>query len=308
MYSASADTTQTQIVNGQKVPTWKAHLVANDWLPSINAVIGPAQLMNIRLSYSRTILRPSMREITPYASYDFENDYNLYGNIDLKSTVCKNFDLRWEWFRRPGEIISIGGYYKHFTNPIELVLNPIQNDLARPYNSPYGYALGLEFEARTSLDLINEKLRNFRLGFNGALIRSRMRITNVEENQWNSLSDKTGYSKETNYFGQSPWVINANLSYENGDRGTSVGAYFNVAGPYVTLVQMPPDPPILQAPFPQLDFIASQKFFKRFTYKAAVSNVLNASSKQYKVFKGKEFLCQKNTKGVTVSMGLSMTL
>ncbi|MXW03829.1 MAG: outer membrane beta-barrel protein [Gemmatimonadetes bacterium] len=75
-----------------------------DWLPSINTVYQVVDNMNVRGAYSRTLARPSFRELAPFASFLFVGDYIFVGNSELKRTLIDNYDFRWEWFTRPGEI------------------------------------------------------------------------------------------------------------------------------------------------------------------------------------------------------------
>jgi len=99
------------------------YLDNKDLLPSLNLIYELTENMNIRSSYGKTLARPNFREKAPYANYNFAVDFTFLGNPDLKRTLIDNYDLRWEWFLRPGEIIAVSGFYKHFKNPIERVIN-----------------------------------------------------------------------------------------------------------------------------------------------------------------------------------------
>ena len=41
------------------------------------------------------------------------------GNPDLERSQIDNYDLRWEWFRRPGEVFAASVFYKEIIDPIE---------------------------------------------------------------------------------------------------------------------------------------------------------------------------------------------
>ncbi len=99
--SASKDTTMDE-----------GYLNNNDFLPAINLTYLLNEKMNLRLNASRTIARPTFRELAPYASEDFAGGEVYVGNADLQSTTINNIDFRWEWFIRSGEIISAGVFYK----------------------------------------------------------------------------------------------------------------------------------------------------------------------------------------------------
>ena len=94
-----------------------------DILPALNTSYAINKKTNLRATFSRTLARPTFREIAPFATYDFSTNWIIVGNPDLERTLVNNFDLRYEVFPNFGEIISVGGFYKAFSNPIELVFN-----------------------------------------------------------------------------------------------------------------------------------------------------------------------------------------
>ena len=91
---------------------------AHDILPSANLVYALTSDMNLRASFSQTVARPNMREISAFEAFDPLTKETIKGNTDLQRTNITNYDLRWEWFTKPGEIIAVSGYYKSFENPI----------------------------------------------------------------------------------------------------------------------------------------------------------------------------------------------
>src|SRR5690606_37925692 len=95
-----------------------------DLMPSMNLVYALTDNMNARLAYGRTLARPSFREFAPFNSYDFINSVQIIGNPELERTLVNNFDARWEWFMRTGEILAVSAFYKDFSNPIEQMLSP----------------------------------------------------------------------------------------------------------------------------------------------------------------------------------------
>jgi outer membrane receptor protein involved in Fe transport len=97
-----------------------------DLLPSGNLKWALRDNMNLRLAYGRTIARPTFREFAPFESFQFVGDYIERGNPDLTRTRVDNFDLRWEWFVQPGELLSASVFYKDFTDPIRRLPTSIE--------------------------------------------------------------------------------------------------------------------------------------------------------------------------------------
>ena len=73
----------------------------------------------------------------------------LIGNPDLQRTLIDNLDLRWELYPSTSELVSVSAFYKNFTNPIELVINPMAANIEGNYrNVPNASLVGVEFEFR----------------------------------------------------------------------------------------------------------------------------------------------------------------
>ena len=139
-------------------------LDALDLFPSVNLIYSLAEKQNLRLSYSRTIARPSFKELSfaqifdPISNRIFNGGLFAIGSWDgnLVTTLIDNIDLRWEMFMDRGQTYSVSAFYKSFANPIELVRIPQQrtNVEYQPRNVGDGRLYGMEFEFRKALDFI----------------------------------------------------------------------------------------------------------------------------------------------------------
>ena len=61
--------------------------------------------------------------------------------------------------------LSLGGFYKHFDNPIEVVVRPGTELIVSVANVPVAHSAGVEFDFRTSFGLgapLPERLVSFR--------------------------------------------------------------------------------------------------------------------------------------------------
>src|SRR5581483_5809104 len=88
-----------------------------------------------------------------------------------------NFDLRYEWYPSPGEIISVSGFYKNLDKPIELV--ETQSGGYFSYQNQFrAKNYGVEMEVRKSLGFIADKewLNNIVIFGNGTLIKSKIEL------------------------------------------------------------------------------------------------------------------------------------
>ena len=277
-----------------------------DVLPSLSLIyeLQPDK-MNLRLAYSGTVARPTFREIAPVTIFDFINNVNISGNPDLKITTITNLDARWEYFFGRGEMISVSGFYKDFTNPIELTLTAISEREWLYRNVDQASLFGGEVEVRKSLDFLSPALSPFLLGTNVTIIESRVDIPDDELEAKRKVNPDIEDHRVM--FGQSPFIVNAFLQYlSNG--GTSANLSYNVQGQRLRIVSLGTTPDIYEQPFNSLDFKISQRFGKGFQASFSIENILNAERKWTQDFKGNEYIFQGARPGRAFSLGFSYNL
>ena len=283
----------------------EGRLDERDILPSLNLVYQTGRSMNVRAAYGRTLARPTFREIAPYASFNFVGDYIFIGNPDLKRTLIDNYDARWEWFVRPGEIIAVSGFYKYFRNPIEKALNPIAaNPEVQFRNVESAAVLGLELELRKNLDQVG--LEDFQIGANVSMVRSRVAIAEDELESIRAVDPDASASRDLQ--GQSPFTVNFDVTYGNPDLGTTVGAYYNIFGARLDRVATGGTPNIYEQPMHQLDVTMDQRLFFGFALKGSVKNVLNQAHEFAHTYKRNFFVSESYGFGRLYSLGVSYNI
>lgn len=281
----------------------------DDWLPSINLIYQVVNNMNLRASYGRTLARPTMREKAPYVNYEFVNDYAFAGNIKLKRTLIDNFDLRWEWFLRPGELFAVSGFYKKFINPIERTIIPssADNPEITYQNVDEGTVIGLELEARKRLDEIYSWFNYFQLGFNLSLVHSKVDIPQKKLDEFIQLDpNREVFTKNTRPLqGQSSYILNIDFGYNNYKAGTAANLYFNVFGERLAEVTSDATPDVYEQPRNLLNFTMSQQLFKGISMKFAAKNILDSKIRLVHKYKGQEYVRSEHELGRSFSIGLS---
>jgi hypothetical protein len=143
----------------------------------------------------------------------------------LNVATIDNFDLRYEFYPSPDQLLHIGVFYKNFTNPIEQYILPGSNRLFTFGNANSAYSAGVEIDLRKNLGFFGPTFfKNMSLVANASFIKSEITITNGI-----NLIEKRPLQ------GQSPYVINSGFYYSD-DRGTTVSLTYNVSGPRIFLV------------------------------------------------------------------------
>ncbi|TXH23734.1 MAG: TonB-dependent receptor [Cyclobacteriaceae bacterium] len=242
-------------------------------LPFLNVAFNLTERTLLRAAYSRTVNRPEFRELAPFSYYQFEYDANAQGNDSLKTAIINNFDLRWEMYPNEGEMISLGGFYKSFTDPIEVVLVNT-GGLGQNFsykNAPTAYSVGVELEVKKSLAFLSvaKIIRNTTVNLNASVIKSEVDL------------GQGGFQKQKRPMqGQSPYVINAGIYYSDQQTGLSVNVGYNIFGSRIAAVGSVVLPTWYELPRNVMDVQVS-KTIKQMEIKLNVSNLLNAKYRVY---------------------------
>ena len=176
----------------------------------------------IRLSASQTLSRPEYREIASVSSFEPIGGTITFGNPNLQRALIQNYDARWEWYPRAGEVLSVGLFVKRFTDPIERVFVIQTGALANSFvNAEKADNYGLELEVRKNLDFLAPSLYGFTVFANTTLMQSEITPGNTD------ISALT--SSDRPMVGQAEYVVNAGLSYASGG-GVNATLLYNLVG------------------------------------------------------------------------------
>ncbi|MDX2168475.1 MAG: carboxypeptidase regulatory-like domain-containing protein [Deltaproteobacteria bacterium] len=300
------------VIGGSRVEY--SYIVANGFVPGRGAVktiinntnpmpsailkYTPRDDMSVRAAFSQTVSRPDFRELTPTRFPALPGQRVLLGNENLVQTDITNWDLRWEWFFTPLELVSLGFFYKDLKNPIELAaLVETSSYIDFFVNAQDATVWGFEMEGRKNFDFLvpyaaqvhwlealAPSLADLQLEINASLIQSE--VTGIED----PVREITVTNSSRPLLGMPPFSVNASLAYADNDYGTfrllyrTVGRTIAAAG---TDVQ--PDDPggalpdIYKERRDSLDFIWITEFSAfdtPLTGKAGVENILNDDYRQ----------------------------
>lgn len=280
----------------------RGELDTHDVLPSANLIYSLTDRMNLRAAYGRTLARPTFRELAPYASFNFVGDYIFIGNPGLKRTLTDNLDLRWEWFMRPGELVAVSGFYKDFRNPIERVILNTNSEVGYQ-NVEEARVYGLELEVSKKLDQVSSLLEYVRVGANLTLTHSETTIAPSELEIIRAFDPDAPSTRPLQ--GQSPYVVNLDLSYANPNFGTEIGVFYHAFGERQMEVSLGGTPDLYEQPRHQVDVNVSQDLWAGFSLDASVSNMLGEKYVLSHTYKGRDYVSQSHPRGRSVSIGLS---
>lgn len=226
----------------------------------------------VRAGYAETINRPDFKELSPSQYRDPLLDRFVQGNPNLVPAFITHYDIRWDYYFNPGEFISFGLFLKEFDQPIEqVILASAGARLTTFDNAETAENYGFEFEFYKTFDFLDdwwewgEIWGNFYVNTNYAWIESEITLPEDSGIQTNASRPLQG---------QSPYVWNFQLGYDDADREINAALLFNVFGERIVEVGVAGAPDIYEQPRPSLDFVYAQTF-GNWRFKGSLKNILD---------------------------------
>ncbi|MBD3626669.1 TonB-dependent receptor [Cyclobacterium sp.] len=291
-YYTGSNQTQTVVFDNEKV------LDDLDLFPTINLISSLKENQNIRFSFSRTIARPSFKEMSFAEILDPITGRTFIGGLfqettnggsevlwdgQLEATRINNFDLRWEQFLPAGQLLSLSAFYKTFDKPIEMVQFLSDPGAFQPRNVGNGTVAGLELETRKSLSFLDPKLEDFFFTFNGTVTSSSIQMS-ASELRSRRLTAREGevISSRRDMAGQAPYIINSGLAYNNFVTGLEAGVFYNVQGATLNYIGFGNRTDTYTVPFHALNISVNKTFGvdERVQAGINVQNLLNQSRQE----------------------------
>jgi outer membrane receptor protein involved in Fe transport len=231
------------------------------------------------------------------------------GNRNLQTTKIHNYDLRYEFYPSKGEMITIGGFYKDFTNPIEMTFDVGSQDPRNVnfQNPPSAKSYGLELEAKKSL-----------AGMTGSAILDRMNVmlnASLIKSEVINPNAPNGQEKNRPMQGQAPYVVNAAIFYNDEAKGWQINTLYNIVGKSIVFVGNENFRSVYQMSRGVLDLTFSKQLGERVRLRGGISDVLNRpiqfmqdGNNNAKIERKSDLTTQKYKPGQVFSIGFSFKL
>jgi outer membrane receptor protein involved in Fe transport len=169
---------------------------------------------------------------------------NVVGNPDLVRTLIRNLDVRWEWYPSAGDAVSVALFAKEFANPVERIYQGTSGTAIVTFdNAAKARNYGVELDIRGGLGFLGEALETTTAFANTTLMASEIELRNA-----GAQTDA-----DRPMVGQSPYVVNAGLTYSIPDVSVSATALYNVAGRRIASAGVIPLPNAYEEPRHSLD-------------------------------------------------------
>jgi hypothetical protein len=196
-----------------------AEPVYTDILPSVALNIDLSEGQKLRLSGSQTLARPEYRELAPITYREVLGGEQVIGNAELRRTLIRNLDVRWEFYPSASEVLSLAVFAKDFENPIEQRYVARSGTDTRTFENAEGAVnYGVEAEVVGSLGRLSDRLAAWHVFANATIMHSRV-DTGVEGDEPRRM------------VGQAPYVVNFGTTWAPDDWSATV--LYNVVGPRI---------------------------------------------------------------------------
>ena len=271
-----------------------SRLLTRDYFPSFGVTLNFTDKLKLRAAYSETISRPDFRELSATEWTDDDKGYEVKGNPDLLATIIKNKDIRLEWFFGKKEIISFGVFQKELEKPIEETFLPGTELKSTHNNAQTATNRGFEIELRKNMGFVWNWLKAFSVIANYSRIESEVVL---------SESDRAiQTSPQRPLQGQSPYVLNLQLEFDDENLGSKANISFNRIGKRITGIGTGGRPDIKELPYNQLDFNYSQKLTSYAGLNFKAKNILESKT----IFKQSEEITRIKKNEISLSAGLKV--
>jgi TonB-dependent receptor len=230
----------------------------SDWL---------AQTFQLRLSWSQTVIRPDLREITDASYIDPVTDILTRGNSGVVPADVDNYDLRAEWRFASGDSLSVTLFDKEIQNPIEFFESAASDTtIAREIvNAESAYVRGVEIEGLKRLDFLGGLWDTLFVQGNVTVQESELVAGPRADAPTSAVREMAGASE---------YVANVTLGFDSPDGKHTASLIYNVFGERLYVAGRNGAPDGYEQPFHAVDLTYSWYPSDALTLKLKAQNIL----------------------------------
>lgn len=231
----------------------------SDWL---------AETFQLRFGWSRTAIRPDLREVTDASYIDPITEIVTRGNSGVIPADVDNYDIRAEWRFSGGDSLSVTLFDKEIDNPIEFFESAASDTtIAREIiNAESAYVRGIEIEGLKQLDFLGAMGEMFFVQGNVSFQESELVAGPLADAPTNPVRDMAGAS---------PYVGNLMLGFDAPSGGHTASLIYNVFGERLYIAGRNGAPDGYEQPFHSLDFTYTWFATEGLTLKVKAQNLLD---------------------------------
>lgn len=297
----------------EQTVSWRTQLGAdtnsfnrNEFLPNLILKYEVNEKQNLRFGASKTYTLPQFKERALFI-YEDVTEVKV-GNPNLYPSQNYNADLKWEYFLKNDELISVTAFGKYIIDPInEITLASSTNDISFINTGDSGHVYGIELEVRKNIFEIEGDLTNkLSAGFNASYMKTDQeldseKVRNETDYNINLTNERAGFT------GASDFLLNADLSYtkdfQNNKSVTATIIYAHYSDRLYALgVETKGN--LVDKGMGSLDFVLKTRLNKNLGINLNARNILNPTFKRVQENAGGDVPVLTYKKGAFFGLGL----
>lgn len=278
-----------------------------EFLPSTSIKYELNEDQNLKFAASKSYTLPQFKERAPFQFEDVTEV--IIGNPKLYSSTNYNADIKWEYFPKSSEIISLTAFGKLIHNPInEITITSATNDISYVNSGDKAVVLGAEFEIRKNIfENDSENKESLTTGFNASY------MYNNQDFNGKKVEDETDltvfFSKtEGKLTGASDLLLNGDLSYFkefSGDKNVLATVTYGYFSDRIYALGTSGRGDLVDKANGTLDFILKSKLTKNIGLGFSVKNILNPTIER--IQDKQNVLVESYKKGVNFKVAATYT-
>jgi hypothetical protein len=284
-------------------------------MPNISLKYELTEKQNLKIAGSKSYTLPQFKERAPFLYEDIEG--SKFGNPNLYSSTNYNADLRWEYFPKSGEVISVTGFGKLIQNPInETIVASATNDISWVNSGKQATIYGAELEFKKDIinntttrddSVLNNKLS---FGFNGAFMVSEQDFDKIKVTQETDLN--VNFTNESGKLtGASEVLLNSDISFfKEVSKNTNFLA--TIVGNYTSeslyAIGSAGKGDLVNEGLFTMDIILKSKISKRLSAGVSIKNILDSDIKRHQDNETGKVSVKSFKRGVNASLSLKYNL
>ena len=268
-------------------------------LPSFSLKYNLSERTIVRAAASMSYTMPQFKEVAPFKYQDVS--FSSQGNPDLIPSDNYNFDLKWEFYPKPDEIIALTGYLKHINNPIARSEIPSGGNTLTYLNvGGEAQVMGAELELRKSLYKVEveEKRTALLAGLNVSWMYSEQKL----EDPLPQFTHKTDALQ-----GASPLLAGADVTFRKtaGDFGMTSSIVLNYFSDRIYSIGTRGFENVVEKGIPTLDFVSTFKLRGGFELGIKAKNLLDPEFALTRESDGRDVTLLNYRRGIDLNLSFN---
>nr|WP_320117704.1 TonB-dependent receptor [uncultured Marinifilum sp.] len=282
------------------------------FLPSLSLKYALTEKANLRFALGITYTLPQFKETAPFI-FEGITDVSI-GNPYIEPSTNYNGELKWEYFPKASELLSVAVFGKYISNPINrFVRASAGNEFTFGNTGDWAYIYGLEFETKKNIwtSTTENTSKKLYASANFTIMDTKQELDSEKLKEETEGSYTANFNKdEEELQGSAPFIANANLNYKyswkEGENSITSSLVYRYESDRMYLIGYSSLGNQVDNELHNLDFVVKSKF-NNWGLSLSVKNILDQDIERYQENETQDWLVKSYKKGIKFGLGVSYT-